>query len=145
MSREISVTTTSVSAGAAGRYCPHASSSEWRQTFFFFFCVATLCSTHNASSHQCQAAQIKLGLNEIYLHPYMQRSSQQLTFLSGLWRITSVRANPRRLTLLMAVAGTPQTGALARPVERSGMSINGGCQFQRGKLVICKRKRCMST
>lgn len=26
------------------------------------------------------------------------------------------------------------------PVERTGMSINCGCQFQSGKLVICKRK-----
>lgn len=114
----------------------------------FFFCIATLCSTHNTSSRRCQAVQIKLGLNKMYLHSCMQKSSQQLTFLSAvgrLWRITSVRANPRRRTLLMAVAGTPQKGAHALPAERSEMSINGGCQFQRGKLVICKRKRCMST
>lgn len=49
----------------------------------FFFCVATLCPTHNASSRRCQAAQIKLGLNKMYHHPCMQKSSQQLTFLSG--------------------------------------------------------------
>lgn len=47
----------------------------------------TLRSTHNISPHQCQEAQIKSGLNKIYLHPCMQGKtdpcSSALTFLSG--------------------------------------------------------------
>lgn len=47
----------------------------------------TLCSAHNTFSRHCQAAQIKSGLNKIYLYLCMQVQtdphSSALTFLSG--------------------------------------------------------------